>query len=457
MNRLFLKFLILALLPLGAFAKVPAQEGGAIPLSMSLQDCINYALQHADTIKNTRLNIRRQEAQNNQVRALALPRVNGQVQLQYFPNPQQSLLPTSFITQNPEDKGYTAVPFVPPYGATATVSGSQPIFDGTLLVALKARRTIMEVANQAAKLTEEGVKYQIQRAYFAVVIGQTQMANLSASLAVARDLVHDLQVLRETGFAEKIDIDRSNVQLSNLETDSIRVASILETGEQALKFTMGMDIEQPIVLTDTSLTDNLRQAAQLLTEQLEYNRRTEYNLATTALKLDEAYLRRYQLAGYPSLNAFGNIGYNYGSNNFSDLTKFRQNYLFSTLIGLQLNVPIFNGLARTNQVREARINIEKTKNNIHALRLALDFQAAQSQTTLRNSLLAAEKQRRNLELSNTVVDLARRKFKAGVGSNLEVNQAQTDLLLSQNNYYSALLDVVNAQADVQRALGGFAQ
>ena len=454
-TRLLVKcaFALALVLPAIARAEPVSQD----VIQLSLQDCINYALRHSDTIKNARLNIRRQDVQNNQIKALALPRINGTGQLSYYPYQQQTLVPASIFGRDsitgqfPE--GYRSVPFTPRWGANVGLSGSQPLFDGTLLVALKARRTIMEVARQAAKLTEEGVKYEVQRAYYAIVIGQEQYRNINTFLSTARDVSHDLEVMYNTGFAEKIDVDRSSVQVTNLETDSIRTAALLETGMQALKYTIGMDIDQPIALTDTSLTENLRTAAELLTDQLEYTRVTRYNLVTTSLQLDEAQLRRYQLAAYPTLSFFANTGYNYGSNNFSDLTRLRQNYLFSNLIGIQLNVPIFNGFLRTNQVREARINIEKTKNNIHLLKLALDFQAAQSQTTLRNSLLAAEKQRRNVALSSTVLDLARRKFKAGVGSNLEVNQAQTDLLLSQNNYFSALLDVVNAQADVQRALG----
>ncbi len=450
---------MLVFLPAALYAKAPAQEEGI--LRLSLQDCIDYALRHSDTVKNARLNISRQDAQNNQIRALAYPRINGTGQVTYYPYQQQTLIPAAILGKDSVTgqfrDGYVSLPFVPRWGANIGLSGSQTLFDGTLLVALKARRTIMEVARQAEKLTEEGVRYQVQRAYYAIVIGQEQFRNISAFLATARDVSHDLEVLYNTGFAEKIDVDRSSVQVTNLETDSIRTAGLLETGMQALKFTIGMEIEQPVMLTDTSLTENMRTAAELLTEQLEYTRLTQYNLATTALTLDEAQLRRYQLAAYPTLNFFANTGYQYGSNNFSDLTRFRQNYLFSNLIGIQLNVPIFNGFQRVNQVREARINVEKTKNNIHQLKLALDFQAAQSQTTLKNALLAAEKQRRNVALSNTVLDLARKKFKAGVGSNLEVNQAQTDLLLSQNNYYSALLDVVNAQAETQRSLGGFTQ
>jgi outer membrane protein TolC len=443
------------LLPLAAIAKSPAQDGSVIRLS--LQDCIDYALHNSDTIKNARLAIQKQHAANNQIKSAALPRINGSGQFNDFVNPQQSLVPGEF-TGRPEDVGkFVPLQFTPKYNANATLSGSQAIFDGTLLVALKARKTIIEAFEQASKLTEENVKYNIQRAYYAVVISEQQVRTLSASLATARDMANDVQVLYNTGFAERIDVNRTQVQLTNLETDSIRIAALVEVGRQALKYTIGMDIDQPVELIDTSLADNTATAAQLLTEQLDYAKRTEIGLANTAIRLNEYNVKRYQYAAFPTLSAFGNLNYFYGSSEFRELFKFHQNYIFYSLVGLQLNVPIFNGFARKNQVKEARIDLEMSKNRLHLLEQSLDFQTAQSQTTLRNAVLAAEKQKRNLDLANTVVDLARRKFKAGVGSNLEVNQAQTELLMAQNNYYSILLDVVNAQADVQKALGQFAQ
>jgi outer membrane protein TolC len=430
---------------------LPALAQDAKP--MSLQDCIDYALSNSDTIKNTRLNIKRQQAQNNQVKASALPQINFSGQYNYFPNPQKTLIPGEFFGGDPGT--YAPLQFTPSHGATISLAGSQTLLDGGLFVALKARKTIMQAVEQSAKLTEEGLKYQIQRAYFASVIAQNQFRTLSDLLANARDAAHDVEVLYNTGFAERIDVDRSQVQLTNLSSDSLRTWAYLEMGLQGLKYLIGMDIDEPITLTDTALAGHLEEALELLTINMEYTHRTEYNLLTTMRELDEAQIKRYQYSVFPTLNLIGNMGYNYGSNNFTDLYKFQTNYLYSTLVGVQLNVPVFTGLRRANQIKEMEVNLEKTNNNIHQLKLALDMQLAQSKTALRNSLLAAEVQKRNLSLAGNVLDLARKKFKAGVGSNLEVNQAQTDLFLSQNNYYSALLDVVNAEAEAKRALGEF--
>jgi outer membrane protein TolC len=444
---------LLLMLPFAGYAKSPVQDGTL--LRLSLQDCIDYAMRNADTIKNVRLAVQKQQAVNNQIKASALPQVNGSLQVTDFVNPQQSLVPGEF-TGRAEDRGrFVAFTFSPKYNSSGAINGSQSLFDGSLLVALKARKTIIEALEQASTLTQENVRYNIQRAYYAVVIGEQQFRTITASLATARDMANDVTVLYRTGFAERIDVNRTEVQLTNLETDSIRVASLLETGRQALKYTIGMDIEQPIELTDTSLAEHTATAMQLLTEQLDYAKRTEVSLASTAVRLNEYNVKRFEYAALPTLNAIGSLNGLYGSNKFGDLFV-GNNYVYYSMIGLQLNVPIFSGFRRLNQVKEAKIDLEMSKNRLHLLKQGLDFQTAQSQTTLRNALLSAEKQRRNLELANTIVDLARRKYKAGVGSNLEVNQAQTELLLAQNNYYSILLDVVNAQADVEKALGAFA-
>lgn len=432
-------------------AAIPATAQDATP--MSLQDCVDYALRNSDTIKNARLNVQKQQAINDQLKSAALPQVNFSAQFNYFPNPQKTLVPGIFAGGSADE--YIPVQFTPAYGSTVSLSASQALVDGSLFVALKARKTILDAVRQAEQLTAEGLKYQIQRAYFAAVIQQLQFNTLAGILKNTRESAADVETLYQNGYAEKIDVDRSQVQLTNLASDSIRTGAFLDMGLQGLKYLIGMDIATPIVLTDTALDIHLKEAMELLSMQLEYTQRTEYNLLSKFKELDEANIRRYKYSAFPTLHLIGNMGYNYGSNDFTDLYQFRTNYLYSTLVGLQLNVPVFSGLRRVNQVKEAEINLEKTNNNLHNLKLALDMQAAQSQTALKNALLAADVQKRNLALASSVVDLSRKKYKAGVGSNVEVNQAQTELFLAQNNYFSALLDVVIAESEAKRALGEY--
>jgi outer membrane protein TolC len=79
--------------------------------------------------------------------------------------------------------------------------------------------------------------------------------------------------------------------------------------------------------------------------------------------------------------------------------------------------------------------------------------ASQARGSLKNSLLQLQSQKRNLELADDVVDLAQKKYKAGVGSNLEVTSAQSEQLKALNSYISTLLNIINAEVDLKKALG----
>jgi len=420
------------------------------PTPLSLQQALDFAVKNNISVKNAQLDVLIQQAQNAQVTANAYPRINGQGQFTDYIDPIQTFVPGEFINQ---PGTFVPVQFTPKYAATANITGSQVIFDGSVLVALQARKTVLELARQNGKLTEQNVRYNVQRAYHSLVIAHRQFDILTNTLANAREMAKDVYAYREAGFVEKIDVDRTNVQINNLAADSMRIANLLDVSEQLLKYQMGMDIKQPVVLTDTALESHVLQASTLSEQSSEYSSRTEFSLLQTQLKLNNYNLKRYRYAGLPSLSAFGNMGYNYSTNNFKGV--FSSAYVWSSYVGLQLNVPIFNGLLRTNQVREAQLNIEKTKNNIDNLKLTIDFQTQTARTSLRNALLQAESQRRNVALAAGVLDLARKKYKEGVGSNLEVTQAQTDYLQAQNNYFNVLLDITNAEADLQKALGQF--
>ena len=436
------------------FATTVLKAQKATPLS--LQECMDYAMKHNYSIKNAALDVLIQEAQNNQTVAASYPHINGKADFNYFNVPQRSFIDASTFSTSgsPSAPPGTIVPisFTVPFAADAGITTSQLLFDGSVFVALKARKTVMEFSRLNGKVTEETIRYNVLKAYNALVIAYRQYEIIKSSLVYARSLEHDIMVTQENGFAEKIDAERTSVQVNNLATDSIRIGSMLNVSEQMLKYQIGMDINTPIVLTDTVVEQRKQDAQALLAEEKNYDRVPEYNLMTTALKLTEFNLRRYKLAALPTLSGFWAYGTNYGSGKFNDLLLFNKYWSNSTL-GLQLNVPIFNGFMRANQVTEAKLNIEKSRNNIENMKQTIDFQASVSRISLKNAVLQVQSQRRNLDLASDVLDLARRKYKAGVGSNLEVTTAQTDQLRAQTNYFSALLDVVNAEADLKKALG----
>lgn len=415
---------------------------------LSLAEAIDFAIHNNYSLKNAKLDILIQKAQNAQVEASGYPHLNAKGEFTDYIDPMKSFVPGDFFGS---PGTFIPVQFTPKFASGASMSGSQLIFDGSFFVALAARKELIKLATERGKLTEEDVKLKVQKAYYALALAQKQFGILKSSLANARDMANDLTVMRQNGFVEKIDMDRTQVQINNLASDSMRISNLLEVSEQLLKYQMGMDLHEPIMLTDTVLENHITNATVLTSDVTNYELRTEYKVLASTLRLNEFNLKRYKFSALPTLNAFGGMGYNFSTNKFSDV--FKAQYIWSSYVGLTLNVPIFNGFMRKNQVKEAKINVEKSKNDIENIKRTIDFQTENAKTVLRNALIQSENQKRNLSLSASVLNLAQRKYKEGVGSNLEVTQAQTDYLSAQNNYFNALLDIINAEADLQKALG----
>jgi outer membrane protein TolC len=370
----------------------------------------------------------------------------------HFNKPQYSFFDASAFDRSIPPGTITPLPFTIPFTGSASITASQVLFDGSLLVALQARNSIMEFAEKNEKITQENIRYNVLKSYNSLVIAYKQFHLIKGLLTLTRSMAADLDKTRAAGFAEKIDVERTSVQINNLATDSLKISNLLSMSEQMLKFSIGMDINTPIVLIDTNVEKISSESLQLIAVKENYERVPEYAALMAGLKLSEYDLKRYKLAALPTLSGFWQGGYNYGASKFADMAKFDEYRSYSSL-GLSLTVPIFNGLLRVNQVREAKLNIEKFTNNIEFMKQTIDFQGASARTNLRNSLLQVQSQKRNLELSNSILDLAQKKYKAGVGSNFEVTTAQSDLLSSQNNYFEALLAVINAEADLKKALG----
>lgn len=418
-------------------------------VSLSLKDCIDYALKNSVAAKNARIDVQLQKAQNDEVTGSTLPQISGEGKYTQFFDVQQQFLPSQFANLPPGD--YVPLAFSPKLSTIGQLNASQLLFNGSIFVALQARNTLMKLARQKEEMTNEDIRYNVQKAYAGLVIAHKQYGVMKNSLDLMRSSTRDMNITYQNGLVEKIEVNRLEVQLSNLQSDSLGLANIIEVSEKMLKYTIGMDLNTPISLSDESVVDNATEAATLLLQETNVENNITYQLAYTGLKLQEYDLKRYRFEGLPTLAAFGSAGYNRSSDKLSDLIN--KPYPGFSLAGLQLNVPIFDGLQRRNRVKSAKLKVQKAENDLDNAKRGIEFQTKSAKSTLANALQTNESRKRTMDLANTVLDLAQKKYKAGVGSNQDVIIAQGDFLRAQNAYFEALLSIVNAKADLQKSLG----
>jgi outer membrane protein TolC len=282
-----------------------------------------------------------------------------------------------------------------------------------------------------------------------VLVNNKQLDLLDANITQLNEQLKQVQALFKNGFAEKIDADRLSVIANNLSTERQNVLRALEIGVNLLKFQMGMPIEENLTLNGSIDGLKLEELA-VKTDSTSYKNRIEYSLLQTQLKLNQLNLKRYKFQYLPSLAAFGSSSLQYQSNSFNNL--YSQSFP-TTVVGLQLNIPIFSSGMKLQRVKQAEFEVQKSQNTLIDAKNAINLDVFSSTTAYTNSLNTLKNQQKNLDLANEVLRVSKIKYEQGVGSSIEVTQAQTALKEAENNYINTLYQALISKVDTQKALG----
>ncbi|WP_276498666.1 TolC family protein [Pontibacter litorisediminis] len=446
--------LLLAILTLcgGSFAQGQQQE----PMRLSLQESIEYAMQHRASLQATRNEERSAKAKVGEIRAMGLPQINAALETGDNFVQQQSFLPAEFFNDpddpnSPQPGTFVPVTFTPAYTSNATITASQLLFDGSYLIGLKAAKTYTELSRKTTAQSEIEVAEQVSKAYYSVLVSGERMALLEQNITRLDTLLFQTQVMFENGVAEKLDVDRLRVQLNNLKVEQQKTQRLLQLSENLLKFQMGLSQKQPVLLTD-KLEEVDIDMSQLHPQNFNYSNRIEYSLLETQQSLAELDLRNIRSGYLPKLHLNARYGYNAASNEFKEITTTR-NYLEYGYVGAQLQVPIFDGLRKHYQIQQSKVTLDNAKLGFETLRQSIDLELEQASTELTNALDVLKAQQENLALAEDIARVAKIKFQEGIGSNLEVVTAETDLREAQTNYYAAMYDALIAKVNLEKATG----
>jgi outer membrane protein len=417
--------------------------------NFTVQEAINYALTHKDSVVNSGLDVKNADYYVKELIGQGFPQIDGTASFQDYLKIPTTLLPGEFF-------GAPAGTFIPvkfgvKYQSNLGVNVSQLLFDPSYIVGLQGRKTYKELYSRGYTSTKIDVTTKVTKAYYQVLVSNEQIKLLDANIAQLKQQVDQTTAQNKQGFVEKIDVDRIAVQYNNLVTSRENTLRLLALNYQLLKFQIGMPIENSLTLknglNDIKLDENI---VETIADTAAYKNRIEYKFFETNLKLREFDLKRMKAQFLPTLKANAAYTASYQNNSFKDL--FSSSFP-STYIGLTLNVPIYSGGQRSNRVKQSEITVQKTKNNLDGLRNGLNLQAAQSKIIYLNSLQSLNNQKRNQELAHEVLRVSKIKYQQGVGSSIEVTQAQTALESADNTYVQSLYDALVSRVDLDRAYG----
>jgi outer membrane protein TolC len=419
-------------------------------LQLSARQAVDYALANQSSVKTAKLDELIQLALNKEVSGRALPTIKGSGSYQYNPILQKQQIDLHNFDPSVPAGTYQPVAFGLTHNVAGEVRLDQVLFDPSVLVALQARKTLEELANRNVKRSEIDVKVAVYKAYYNILAANKALTILKGNMATLEKLLGETREIYKNGMAEKLDVDRLSVQMTNMHTELTKLRNVIEVGTAALKFQMGMSMAQQIELTDSLSTAAIAEQA-VSTDNFDYSQRIEYQVLQSQKRAYEYDLKRYKLQGVPSLSLFASTGALRGSSKFDYFQS--QSWYGYVSTGLQLSVPIFTGLQRKRKVDQAFLTVKKTEETMENLKLSIDFEQSQSASSFRNNLLTLQSQEENMRLAQEVYNTTQIKYKEGVGSSLEMSNAERDLLTAQQNYFDALYNAIVAKIDYLKAYG----
>ena len=425
----------------------------AQPKQFSLNEAIQFATERNINVQNSKLDATSAEARIMEIKSVALPQVSASGQFLKNLAIQTVFLPPAFF-QLPESAGPQGVRFGVNYSGSLVGTVNQLLFDASYKIGLKAADTYRELSQKNIKASKIDVAGQVAKAYYGVLVSEERIKLLDLNIGRLDSTMRETRELNRQGFVEKIDIDRLEVQANNLRTERQKVQNLIQLSYVLLKFQMGINVDETIKLTDQIQEMNLQEVerlAQVEATNFDYNQRIEFATLQSQLKLASLDIENTQKQYYPRLSAFFNYGYNNGRNKLGDM--FTTKWFALSSIGINLSAPIFDGFSKKYKLQQQRITLQKAQNSGDLLKSSIDLQIRQAQIMLQNNLQSLQTQKRNLDLAQEILRVTRIKYKEGVGSNIEVLNAEISSREAQTNYFSALLDFMLAKVDADKATG----
>jgi len=426
---------------------------------MSLEECLEYAYLNSENIKNAKLDIQIARADVGVTKSQGLPQIDASVT--YTNN---FAVPTVYLPaeasgmfsgngnggQAPSDEE-VAIRFGIKHQSNATINASQMIFDGSYFVGLKAAKVYSDLTQKDYLLTKSNIAEQVSKAYYTALVNQERSIDLRNNYSRLDTLLRETTLMFENGFAEKIDVDRIKVQYNNAKAQYNKAKRMAEVSMYMLKFQMGMPINASLELSE-SLSAIEGEWEVNGKDEFEYGNRLEFAKLQVNKELVQLDIRNNKVQYIPKITATANFGYNNGADDLRRLTDLsRWNELGSW--GLNMSIPIFDGLRKHNLIQKNKLQLQQLEHSTSQLKNNIDLEIVQAEVDLESSLETLEVQRENLELAEEVFRVTKIKYQEGVGSNIEVTEAQYALEQAETNYYSALYDALIAKVELKKALG----
>jgi multidrug efflux system outer membrane protein len=441
--------------------------------SLTIRQCIDYALVHQPALNQAQINIEITRATNAINLSTWLPQINASGDAIHYI--QQSAYSSSVVGTGGTTSTTTGTTGTTTGGTTTTgtstgsssgtsgtttrnsasnsfipgVSVTQTIFNPSLIYASKTAPLLITQSQQVTDSTKIYLVDAVSKAYYNVLLTLEQISVYKDDTSRLGRSLRDAYHQYKGGIVDETDYEEAAISLNNA------VATLKQADENVipqyavLKQLMGYPPDEQFNVA----YDTLRMMQDLhidTTEQLNYEKRIEYQQVRTQQAIQDQEINYYKLAFLPTVSAFYDYNLAYENNRLNDLLS--TSYP-SQLVGISLSIPIFTGFSRINSVRRAKLQREQLDFTEKNLRSQIYSEYTTSLASYKSNFFDLGLLQKNVTMARRTYFVVELQYKQGIVAYLNVITAQSNLISSEISYINALFQTLSSKIDLEKAMG----
>ena len=416
-------------------------------VSLSLEEAIEFGMENNRSLKNAEREIQMAFKERWKTIAIGLP--NIKLDLNYLNNIElpTSLIPAEFFGGNKGE--FSEIQFGTEQSAIGSVRMEKVLFDGSWLVGLEYSKIYLATSENFYEKTLLQVRESIVKLYSLIVTLNEGIILLENNLENFRKDLYEITELYKNGFEEIENVEQIKITLAQAELSLLQTKKTQENQLNLLKLVLGIDLEDEIILTtsiNNFIGENIVFSNSL--EEFSTSENIDVKISQNAFDTKRIEYKLEKSKQLPKLSGFLSGTYTGYNNEFDFLNK-SQNWFGSSVVGINLEVPLFNANSLNISSQKAKIAMEKAKTSLEEQSDKIEAEVKDKLNQYELAVNSLNINQENMMLSMSIEEKNSIKFFEGIVSSFELRQAQLQLLDSQQKYLNSVLDIISVKAELE--------
>jgi len=415
--------------------------------SLSLSDAVEYGIENNRNLVNAEREIKMAYKERWKTIAIGLPNVTLDLNYLNYLELPTSLIPAEFFGGQKGE--FSEIQFGTEQTAIGSVRMEQLLFDGSWLVGLEYSKIYLAASENFYEKTFLEVRESIVKLYSLVVTYNEGILLLENNLINFRKDLFEVTELYKNGFEEIENVEQIKITLAQAELSLLQAKKTRENQTNLLKLVLGIDLEDNLILT-TSINDFIADNIIFSNSFEDFNtdKNIDVKISQNIFDTKRIEYKLEKSKQLPKISGFLSGTYT-GNNNEFDFTNKSQNWFGSSVLGVNLEIPVFNAFKLNVSSQKAKIAMNQAMTNLEEQEEKTQAKVQEKLNDYQLAIRILNVSEQNMRLSVSIEEKNSIKFFEGIVSSFEFRQAQLQLLDSQQKYLNSVLELISIKTELE--------